>query len=73
MNAADVHVYNTFFLDQCSWVDASTLRRTLPADHVFGVPSHGRELQEGAGVLIHSQAHIFTFLKSSCNNRLSMI
>lgn len=30
--------------------------RQLPADHVFGVPSHGREPQESAGGLIHPQA-----------------
>lgn len=34
----------------------SVLHRNLPADHVFGVPSHGREPQEDAGMLIHSQA-----------------
>ena len=33
----------------------SRLGRALPMGHVFGVPSHGRESQEGAGSLIHSQ------------------
>ena len=32
-----------------------SMDRTLPQNHVFGVPSHGREPQEDAGALIHSQ------------------
>lgn len=37
--------------------------RDLPAGHVFGVPSRGRELQDSAGKLIHCAQQVGS---SSC-------
>ena len=48
------------------WLD-----RALPVDHVFGVPSHGREPQEDAGALIHSQV-ILTSVHKQWNWRLNV-